>query len=221
MKSSLLIAGFAALSLSACTTMNAYTGDTQLSKTTGGAMIGAGTGAVIGGMVGVASGKDPRITALIGAGIGGLTGAGIGKYMDQQEAELRAQLQGTGVSVTRAGNQIILNMPSNITFGVDSATVQPQFSETLGAVGIVLKKFNKTVIDVYGHTDNTGSDAYNLDLSQKRAVSVAAILAAQGIDQRRFYVTGKGETDPIASNANETGRAQNRRVEIQLSPIEA
>ena len=183
-------------------------------------MIGAGTGAVVGGIVGAATGRDPRITALIGAGIGGLTGAAIGKYMDQQEAELRAQLQGTGVSVTRTGNQIILNMPSNITFGVDSATVQPQFSETLVSVGLVLKKFNKTIIDVYGHTDNTGSDSYNLDLSQKRAVSVAAILSAQGIDQRRFYVTGKGESDPIASNATESGRSQNRRVEIQLSPIE-
>ncbi|MEQ1899881.1 MAG: OmpA family protein [Devosia sp.] len=221
MKSSLLVAGLAVLSLSACTTMNAFTGDTQLSKTTGGALIGAGTGAVVGGMIGAATGKDPRIAALIGAGIGGLTGAGIGKYMDQQEAELRAQLQGSGVSVSRVGNQIILNMPSNITFAVDSATVQPQFSDTLNAVGLVLKKFNKTIIDVYGHTDNTGSDAYNLDLSQKRAVSVAAILAAQGIDQRRFYVTGKGEAEPIASNANETGRAQNRRVEIQISPIEA
>jgi outer membrane protein OmpA-like peptidoglycan-associated protein len=98
--------------------------------------------------------------------------------------------------------------------------VQPQFSETLVSVGLVLKKFNKTIIDVYGHTDNTGSDAYNLDLSQKRAVSVAAVLAAQGIDQRRFYVTGKGESEPIASNASESGRAQNRRVEIQISPIQ-
>ena len=126
MKSSIIVAGLAVLSLSACTTMNAYTGEEQHSSTAGGAMIGAGTGAVVGGLVGAATGKDPRITALIGAGIGGLTGAAIGKYMDQQEAELRAQLQGTGVSVTRTGDQIILNMPSNITFGVDSATVQPQ-----------------------------------------------------------------------------------------------
>jgi outer membrane protein OmpA-like peptidoglycan-associated protein len=220
MKTSMLVAGLAVLSLSACTTMNAYTGEEQLSKTAGGGLIGAGTGAVVGAMAGAATGNDPRVAALIGAGIGGLTGAAIGKYMDQQEAELRAQLQGSGVSVTRAGNQIILNMPSNITFAVDSATVQPQFSETLIAVGLVLKKFNKTVIDVYGHTDDTGSDAYNLDLSQKRAVAVAAVLSGQGIDQRRFYVTGKGEGEPIASNTSETGRSQNRRVEIQLSPIQ-
>ena len=121
-------------------------------------MIGAGGGAVVGGIIGAATGNDPRVGALIGAGVGGLSGAMIGKYMDQQEAELRAQLQGTGVSVTRVGQQIILNMPSNITFATDSAMVQPQFNETLVSVGLVLKKFNKTVVDVYGHTDSAGSD---------------------------------------------------------------
>ncbi|HVY50278.1 MAG TPA: OmpA family protein [Devosia sp.] len=219
MKSSIVVAGLAALSLSACTTMNAYTGEQQLSSTAGGAMIGAGTGAVVGAFAGAATGNDPRIAALIGAGLGGLTGAAVGHYMDQQEAELRAQLQSTGVSVTRVGNQIILNMPSNITFDTDSATVKPEFNQTLVSVGLVLKKFNKTIVDVYGHTDNTGSEAHNQDLSQRRAVAVATILANQGIDQRRFYIEGKGETDPIASNATETGRSQNRRVEIQISPI--
>jgi outer membrane protein OmpA-like peptidoglycan-associated protein len=219
MKSSIIVAGLAALSLSACTTMNAYTGEQQLSSTAGGAMIGAGTGAVVGAFAGAATGNDPRIAALIGAGLGGLTGAAVGHYMDQQEAELRAQLQSTGVSVTRVGNQIILNMPSNITFDTDSAQVKPEFNETLVSVGLVLKKFNKTVVDVYGHTDNTGSDAHNQDLSQRRAVAVATVLANQGIDQRRFYIEGKGESDPIASNATETGRSQNRRVEIQISPI--
>jgi outer membrane protein OmpA-like peptidoglycan-associated protein len=220
MKSSVLVAGLAALSLAACSTVNPYTNETQLSNTTGGALVGTGSGAVLGAIVGTATGTDPRVAALLGAGIGGITGAAIGSYMDQQEAELRAQLQGTGVSVTRVGQQIILNMPSNITFGVDSATVQPTFNETLISVGLVLKKFNKTIVDVYGHTDNTGSDAHNQDLSQRRAVAVATVLANQGIDQRRFYIEGKGETDPIASNSNETGRSQNRRVEIQISPIQ-
>ena len=219
MKSSIVVAGLAALSLSACTTMNAYTGDTQLSKTAGGAMIGAGTGAVVGAFAGAATGNDPRIAALIGAGLGGLTGAAVGHYMDQQEAELRAQLQSTGVSVTRVGNQIILNMPSNITFQTDSATVNSAFNDTLVSVGLVLKKFNKTIVDVTGHTDNTGSDAHNQDLSQRRAVAVATILANQGVDQHRFYIEGKGESDPIASNATESGRSQNRRVEIQISPL--
>ncbi|RYE08635.1 MAG: cell envelope biogenesis protein OmpA [Hyphomicrobiales bacterium] len=220
MNSKFLIAGIAALALSACSTTNPFTGSPEMSKTAGGALIGTGSGAVLGAIVGTATGADPRVTALLGAGIGGLTGTAIGSYMDQQEAELRAQLQGTGVSVTRVGQQLILNMPSNITFGVDSAVVQQSFSETLISVGLVLKKFNKTIVDVYGHTDDTGSDAHNQDLSQRRAVAVATILANQGIDQRRFYIEGKGEAAPIASNANETGRSQNRRVEIQISPIQ-
>jgi outer membrane protein OmpA-like peptidoglycan-associated protein len=220
MKSNVFVAGLAALSLTACTSINPFTGQTQISNTTGGALIGAGGGAVAGAIVGSATGGDPRVAALIGAGLGGLTGAAIGNYMDQQEAELRAQLQGTGVSVTRVGQQIILNMPSNITFGVDSASVQPQFNETLVSVGLVLRKFNKTIVDVYGHTDSTGSDSYNLDLSQRRAVAVATILANQGVDRRRFFIEGRGKSDPIASNATESGRAQNRRVEIQLSPIQ-
>jgi outer membrane protein OmpA-like peptidoglycan-associated protein len=219
MKTKILLAGLAALSLSACTSINPYTGDSQLSNAAGGTLVGAGGGAVVGAILGGATGNDPRVGALIGAGIGGLTGATIGSYMDQQEAELRAQLQNTGVSVTRQGNQIILNMPSNITFDTDSSRVKPQFNETLIAVGLVLKKFDKTLVDVYGYTDSTGSDAYNQTLSQQRAVSVATVLAGQGVVQGRFYITGKGEADPIATNANEAGRAQNRRVEIMLSPI--
>ncbi len=219
MKSKVIVALAATLALSACTTTNPYTGQSQLSNTAGGTLIGAGGGAVAGAIVGAAVGGDPRVGALIGAGVGGLTGAAIGNYMDQQEAELRAQLQGTGVSVTRVGDQIILNMPSNITFATDQSTVQPQFNQTLVSVGLVLKKFDKTIVDVYGHTDSTGSSSHNLTLSQRRAVSVATILANQGIDQRRFYIEGKGSTSPIASNATEAGRAQNRRVEIQLSPI--
>lgn len=215
-----VIALVAALSLGACSSINPYTGDAQISNTAGGALLGAGGGAAVGGLVSTMAGKDQRMGMLVGAGIGALTGTMIGSYMDQQEAELRQQLLGTGVSVTRVGKQIVLNMPSNITFAVDSASIQPQFTETLVAVGLVLKKFNKTLVDVYGYTDATGSDTYNLKLSNDRARSVATILANQGVDQRRFYITGKGEADPIASNSTETGRSQNRRVEIQLSPIE-
>jgi outer membrane protein OmpA-like peptidoglycan-associated protein len=220
MKRTIVAAAFAALALSACSSINPYTGQTQVSNTTGGAVVGAGGGAIAGGIVAAATGNDPRVGALIGAGIGGLTGAAVGSYMDQQEAELRAQLQNTGVSVTRVGDQIILNMPSNITFDTDSATVNPEFNETLVSVGLVLKKFNRTIVDVYGHTDSTGSDQHNQDLSQRRAVAVATVLANQGLDQRRFYIEGRGEEDPIASNATETGRSQNRRVEIQISPLE-
>ncbi|HLV84180.1 MULTISPECIES: OmpA family protein [Devosia] len=219
MKSKIFVALAATLALTACTTTDPYTGQSQLSNTAGGALIGTGGGALAGALVGAAVGGDPRVGALIGAGVGGLTGAGIGAYMDQQEAELRAQLQGTGVSVTRVGQNIILNMPSNITFATDQSNVQPQFNSTLVSVALVLKKFDKSIIDVYGHTDSQGDDSYNLSLSQRRAVSVATILANQGIDQRRFYIEGKGEMNPIASNATEQGRAQNRRVEIQIAPI--
>ncbi|MDB5562135.1 MAG: cell envelope biosis protein OmpA [Hyphomicrobiales bacterium] len=219
MKSKFVLVGLAAFLLSGCTTLNPFDNQPQLSNQAGGAMVGAGGGAVAGALIGAATGTDPRVAALIGAGVGGLTGAAIGTYMDQQEAELRQQLRDTGVSVTRVGSQIILNMPANITFDTDKAAVQPQFNPTLVSVGIVLKKFDKTVVDVYGHTDSQGPVDYNKDLSQRRAVAVATILANQGVDQQRFFIQGKGEEDPIASNATEAGRAKNRRVEIQISPI--
>ncbi|PXA96239.1 cell envelope biogenesis protein OmpA [Nostoc sp. 3335mG] len=219
MKSKLFLALAATMALTACTTTNPYTGQSQLSNTAGGTLIGAGGGALAGAIVGTAVGGDALVGAAIGAGVGGLAGAGIGAYMDQQEAELRAQLQGTGVSVTRVGDQVILNMPSNITFATDQSTVQPQFNQTLVSVALVLKKFDKTTVGVFGHTDSTGDANHNLQLSQRRAVSVATVLASQGVDQRRFYIEGKGATSPIASNGTESGRAQNRRVEIQLSPI--
>ncbi|MBS9720707.1 OmpA family protein [Tianweitania sp. BSSL-BM11] len=203
-----------ALLLGACTT-DPYTGEQKISNTAGGAALGAGIGA-LGGML--AGGNDRR-NALIGAGIGALAGGAVGSYMDRQEAELRAQLQGSGVSVSRQGDRIVLNMPSNITFATDQDSVMPGFYGTLNAVGLVLKKYNQTIVDVNGHTDSTGSDSHNYALSQRRAGSVADYLGAQGVDPRRFAVNGYGETQPIASNATEAGRAQNRRVEIYLTPI--
>ena len=219
MKVQVLTVGLAALALSACTTTDPYTGQSRISNTAGGALIGAGGGAVGGAIIGAAVGGDPRIGALIGAGVGGLTGAAIGNYMDQQEAELRAQLAGTGVSVTRVGDNIVLNMPSNITFDVDQSNVKAEFRSTLTSVALVLKKFNRTIVDVFGHTDSTGSEEHNLKLSQDRALAVANVIAANGVDSRRFYIDGRGETQPIASNSTESGRAQNRRVEIQIAPL--
>ncbi len=221
MTSKILVASTLALMLSACTTTNPFTGETQISSTAGGAGIGAAAGAVTGLVAATATGGDARIAALIGAGVGALAGGAVGAYMDQQEAELRAQLQGTGVSVTRVGDQIILNMPSNITFDVGSATVKPQFAATLQSVALVLRRFDKTIVDVLGHTDSDGSEEYNLNLSRQRAIAVANIVAAQGIDPRRFYIDGRGESSPIASNATEAGKAQNRRVEIRIAPIKA
>lgn len=217
MKKTVAAALAAMLVLGACTT-DPYTGEQKVSNTAGGAALGAGLGALAGLAVG-GSKNAQRNAVLIGAGIGALGGGAIGSYMDNQEAELRGQLQGTGVSVTRVGDQIVLNMPSNITFDTDSDRIKPGFTQTLNSVGLVLKKFNRTTVDVYGHTDSQGSEGYNYDLSQRRALSVANILSDQGVDQRRFAVTGFGETRPVASNATEEGRAENRRVEIQLSPV--
>ncbi len=214
MKKTVLAALAGAMMVSACTT-DPYTGEQKVSNTLGGAALGAGLGAGLG----MLAGGDDRRNALIGAGIGALAGGLGGNYMDQQEAELRRQLQGTGVSVTRTGDQIILNMPSNITFATDQDQVVSGFYPTLNSVALVLNKFNRTIVDVYGHTDSTGSDKHNFDLSQRRALSVANYLNGQGVDSRRFAVTGFGPTSPIATNATEAGRAQNRRVEIQLSPL--
>ncbi|MDQ0318381.1 outer membrane protein OmpA-like peptidoglycan-associated protein [Pararhizobium capsulatum DSM 1112] len=212
------IAAIAAVYLSGCTTTDPYTGEQKMSNTAGGALIGAGLGVATGLLVG-GSARGRRDAALVGAGIGALGGGLIGNYMDSQESELRAQLQGTGVSVTRAGDRIILNMPSNITFATDQDQVIPGFYSTLNSVAIVLRKFNKTLVDVDGHTDSTGNPSYNQGLSERRAASVANYLATQGVDQRRMSAIGYGQDRPVASNASEAGRAQNRRVEISIAPI--
>lgn len=216
----LSIFALAATYLTACTTTDPYTGEQKTSNLAGGAVLGAALGAVGGAVIG-GGGRDSRNGALIGAGIGALAGGAIGNYMDNQEAELRAQLQGTGISVTRMGDRIILNMPSNITFATDQDQVIPQFYPTLNSVAIVLRKFEKTLIDVNGHTDSTGSVAHNEALSERRAMSVASYLNSQGVDPRRVSALGFGPSQPIASNATADGRAQNRRVEIQISPLKA
>jgi outer membrane protein OmpA-like peptidoglycan-associated protein len=202
--------------LAACTTTNPYTGEQQVSKTAGGAALGALAGAG----AGLLAGGDDRRNALIGAGIGALVGGGIGNYMDRQDAELRAQLQGTGVSVTRVGDQIVLNMPSNITFASDQDQVIPGFYPTLNSVALVLNKYNQTLVDILGHTDSDGDDGYNLALSQRRAQSVGNYLSTQRVDPRRFLVTGMGESQPVASNSTREGKALNRRVEIRISPLQ-
>ncbi|MCT8998380.1 OmpA family protein [Chelativorans intermedius] len=207
-----VVAGFAA----GCST-DPYTGERKISNTAGGAALGALAGAG----AGLLAGGDDRRNALIGAGIGALAGGAIGSYMDQQEAQLRGQLQGTGVSVTRQGNYIVLNMPSNITFATDSSSIQPAFYPTLNSVALVLKRYNQTLVDVYGHTDSTGSYQYNMDLSRRRAQAVADYLVAQGTNPQRYAVIGLGPSQPIASNDTPEGRQQNRRVEIRLSPLTA
>jgi outer membrane protein OmpA-like peptidoglycan-associated protein len=211
-----LFAGLAAgVILAGCTTADPFTGEQRISRTAG----GAGLGALAGAGLGMLAGGDDRRNALIGAGIGALAGGAIGSYMDRQEAELRGQLQGTGVSVSRQGDQIVLNMPSNVTFATDQDQVMPAFYPTLNSVALVLQRYNQTLVDINGHTDSTGSDSYNFALSQRRAGSVANYLSGQGVDGRRFAINGFGPSRPIATNATPDGRAQNRRVEIYLTPI--
>lgn len=197
-----------------------FTGERRLSNTAGGAVVGAGVGAIGGAAIGSNRG-DTRTGALIGAGIGALAGGAVGGYMDRQEDQLRAQLRASGVSVTRVGDNIILNMPSNVTFGVSQFDVQPQFRAKLRSVALVLREFNQTLVDIIGHTDSTGSRSYNMQLSQQRATSVSRALAQHGVDPRRFFVEGRGPDNPIADNASEEGRAQNRRVEIRIIPLRA
>ena len=209
-----------ALLATGCTTINPYTGEQQTSKVAKGAGIGAAVGAVAGWISGDDR-KERRKRALIGAGVGGLTGGGIGYYMDVQEAKLRQQLQGTGVSVTRVGDNITLNMPGNVTFATASADLNPQFFEVLRSVALVLKEYDKTLIEVAGHTDSRGDDAYNQRLSEQRAASVGQYLRTQGVNDQRIITVGAGETRPIASNATPDGQQQNRRVELTLAPLTA
>ena len=182
--------------------------------------IGAGVGLLGGYLAGdVIGGRSDRTAKIIGAGVGALAGGAVGAYMDRQEAELRRQTAGTGVDVIRSGDDLILRMPSGITFPVDSYAIQPQFQQTLNEVARTLGTYNQTYIDVLGHTDSTGSDAYNQTLSVNRAQSVADYLSARGVARARIGVRGFGETQPIATNATEAGRAQNRRVEIKVVPV--
>ena len=203
------------IGVAACTTTNPYTREQQTSKVVKGAGIGAAAGAV----VGLLTKGDKLQNALIGAGVGALAGGGVGYYMDVQEAKLRQRLEGTGVSVTRMGDNITLNMPSNITFALNSADLNGQFFTALDGVSMVLKEYDKTVIEVAGHTDSSGSDQYNQALSERRAQSVAGYLSSHGVKTQRLIAIGAGEGHPVASNDSEQGRASNRRVELTIVPI--
>lgn len=210
----------AAVFAAGCTTLDPYTREEKTSSATKGALIGAGIGAV----VGLISGDDAverRQHALIGAGVGALAGGAVGNYQDRQEAKLRAELEGTGVSVTRIGDNITLNMPGNVTFATDSSDLSPAFFDVLNSVGKVLNEFNKTVVEVAGHTDSTGSDQYNQALSERRAGSVASYLKGRGVMGERIIMVGMGESRPVADNGTVEGRQANRRVEITMVPITA
>lgn len=200
---------------SACTTVNPYTREQQTSK----AVKGAGIGAAVGAVAGLLTKGDKLENALIGAGVGAIAGGGVGYYMDVQEAKLRQKVEGTGVSVTRMGDNITLNMPSNITFALNSSDLNAQFYNALDGVSMVLKEYDKTVVEVAGHTDSSGSDQYNQALSERRAQSVASYLGSHGVVGTRLIPVGAGESHPVASNDSEQGRATNRRVELTIVPV--
>ncbi len=180
---------------------------------------GAVTGALIGGAIGATSkGDDKLAKAAVGAVIGGALGGAIGSALDAQAAELRNSIGNDRVSVTNTGSELIVNLPQDILFATDSATLRGDLTQDLQAVARSLLNYPNTTVQVIGHTDNTGAAAYNQDLSQRRAGSVASVLQANGVPAGRIVAFGRGEDQPIASNLSESGRAQNRRVEIVIRP---
>lgn len=206
-----LVSVCAIVALTACTTVNPYTGQSQISKSTWGTAIGTTAGALIGS-------RNSSEGALVGALAGAAVGGGVGYYLDAQAAELRQELASTGVQVVESDDSIRLIMPGNITFRTDSADINSSFYPVLNSVAKVLNKYSNSTVMVSGHTDSTGSADYNLALSKSRAQSVAAYLQGQRVKSSRFEVLGMGSSNPIASNADAAGRAQNRRVEIKIIP---
>ena len=211
-----MIAILAASTLLAGCVTNPETGERTLSKAAIGALAGTALGAGAGALVG---GKRNRTEAIVGAGIGALAGGAIGVYMDRQEAKLRQQTAGSGVEIERRGDELLLNMPSGITFATNSYQVQPQFRDTLDKVAETLAEYNQTYVDVYGHTDSTGSDAINEPLSRNRAEAVSNYLSSHGVAAARIGTQGFGSRQPIASNTTVDGRQKNRRVEIKIVPV--
>jgi len=181
--------------------------------------IGAGLGAAVGAGLGTLVGGDDRRNAIVGAGVGALAGGVVGNYMDQQQADLEQNLSGSGATIQRQGDNLLVNLPSNITFATDSAQIQPQFYSTVNEVAQTLNKYPNTYLNVIGHTDSTGNTGYNQNLSERRAGSVSDYLTSQGVLQQRISIRGMGETQPVASNATAEGRQANRRVQIEIIPI--
>ena len=212
------LAATVSLAVLAGCTIDPFTGEPQLSKTAIGGMIGAASGAAIGA---IADKENRGRGAAIGAGVGVLAGGAVGAYMDYQEKKLREKLAGTGVSVKRVGDDIYLNMPGNLTFATDHAEIRADFYDVLNSVVLVLNEYNKTLIEITGHTDSTGSDAHNQQLSEARAHSVAAYFHSHDVVPERLITEGFGEKYPIASNETAEGRQQNRRVELRLVPLRA
>ena len=210
------VAALAMLGTTACTT-DPYTGERKVNRTAVGIAGGAIAGYLLGDLVG---GRNARTEQLVGAGIGALAGGAVAYYMNRQEEELRRQTAGTGVDVIRQGDDIILRMPSSVTFDVDRSEVKPQFYAVLDDVGRTLSSYDQTYIDVLGHTDTTGSNEHNQALSERRAASVADYLGSRGVNRARMATRGFGETAPLYSpDDTEMKKAANRRVELKIVPF--
>lgn len=214
LKTPLILAVTSALGLTACVNPEAYPDDPNAR---------AKNGAIIGGIIGAyagasQSGDDKLAKAVVGGALGAAVGGVIGATLDQQAAELRQSLGGTNFTVTNYGDYLVVNMPQDVLFATDSATLRPDLTRDIKAVAENLIRYPNSRIEVAGHTDNTGSAAYNQDLSQRRAVAVADVLRGSGVPNARITAYGRGEDAPIASNQTEGGRSQNRRVEIIIRP---
>ncbi len=204
-----------ALATSGCIT-DPNTGQQRISRAAIGGVVGAAGGYLLGDILG---GRNDRTAKILGTGIGAVAGVGVGTYMDRQEQELRRRTAGTGIDVQRQGDQLVLNMPGDVTFNYDSATVQPQFQSTLDGVASTLREYPSTYIDIYGHTDSRGSEAYNQGLSERRAAAVASYLGSRGVQSERMATRGFGETQLKCPETSEDGYRCNRRVEIRISPV--
>lgn len=208
----LMLATVGAFGLSACVMTNPDGSPTKTQQ-------GAVTGALIGGVLGGASkGGDKLGKAAAGAVVGGLIGGAIGSQLDAQARELEADIQNDRVRIVNTGSELIVTLPEGILFATDSAAVMGTLMNDLYAVADNLNRYPNSRVDVIGHTDNTGSAAYNMDLSQRRATAVATVLRNGGVSAARVVAYGRGEDQPVASNLTAEGRAQNRRVEIIIRP---
>ena len=203
----------------ACTTVDPYSSTPRRNNTGTGVIAGALGGALLGYLTNTSNSEEGRKNALIGAGIGALGGAAVGQYMDRQQREMEAELSGSGVGVARQGDNLILRMPSDVTFASNQSAINPRFYATLDDVAGVLNRYDQSIVDIVGHADSDGSDEYNLNLSRQRASSVAQYLVSRNVLADRLYVDGRGESAPIASNDSAEGKAQNRRVEILIRPF--
>ena len=214
MKRLLLLSCIFALVVSGCSAPETKTGQ--------GATYGAAGGAIVGAILGQVVGKDTKSTlwvTAIGAAVGGATGAGVGKMMDNQERDMRAALASSeAATIRREGDLLSLTFKSDMTFDVNSSTVKPGLYPELDRIANVMSRYPQTLIRIEGHTDSTGTEQYNLDLSKRRAQSVATLLENRSIKTARLELIGYGETMPIATNETEAGRQMNRRVEIKIAP---